>query len=97
MRELKCQIATSLDLGKEVPLTTMASYFFTELERGRRKNIFKLTMTIKNVMDSNSPLTGPGILLNFIWLHSTDFPVSFFFFFFQLYLTDTHAREKAIR
>lgn len=79
MRELKCQRAASLDLSKEFPLIMMASYFFTELVRARRKNIFKFTMTVKNVMDICSPLNGLGILLNFIMFHPLTFPLLSFF------------------
>lgn len=45
MRESKCQIAASLDLSKELSLTT-TSLFLHELERARR-NIFKFILTVK--------------------------------------------------
>lgn len=69
MRELKCQAAALLGLGKEFSLTMMASYFFTELKRARRKTMFKFTMTAKKVMGICRPLHGIGILLNVIRLH----------------------------
>lgn len=69
MRELICQAAPSLGLGKEFSLTMMTSYFFTEFKGARRKNILKFTMTVKNLMDICSLLHGIGILLNLIWLH----------------------------
>lgn len=62
MRESKCQTAASLDLSKELSLTT-TSLFLHELERARR-NIFKFILTIKNMMDICSPLNGLGDFIN---------------------------------
>lgn len=96
MRELKCQTATSLDLSKVLSLTTTSSYFFTELERARRRSILKFTLTIKNVMVICSPLNGLGDFTNisFGFTPLTFSLLSFFFFFNS---RDTHPRKKVIR